>query len=495
MSLSLTNRDDIIANSYSLITSDGVVNLIDAAQLSLVGAAPTVLNTIEKLSGAISNDPFFSASIDEKLAAKADTSAVFEKTVLPGTETLKMLNKKITSTEKFGENKLTITLQDSVGVVTDGWFDGFSVELDTITKQVKCTAAGDLFIGTTNVLTTLNSKASTTALNLKANTASPQFTGTGTFANLAVSTQLLVGIVDVMATLNNKAPLRNPSFLGTVACEDATTIGGVLTVSGARDNITSNITNTQLNGSTSLCFNNTSGASASEVGRIFCGQSAGLNLCTNTTHPIKFTTYTNDVSVAPASMQILGTGTRDVEIIAPLKIKCLQTTIEQAVVIGGAAPAEAIGLYVSNNGIINGNLTVVGNLTVNGFTSAKPYASLRVLTSTAAPAVASTGTTSGTIGTPGTTTVTQYGFLTNVSLARGTTGTTNLFQYIFTLPTAHPLGTNYIVNGGFQTSSSTSASPNAFLTFNVTSSTTFTVWVRSSAGVLMDGNFYVYTVP
>ena len=59
MSLSLTNRDDIIANSYSLITSDGVVNLIDAAQLSLVGAAPTALNTIEKLSSAISNDPFF----------------------------------------------------------------------------------------------------------------------------------------------------------------------------------------------------------------------------------------------------------------------------------------------------------------------------------------------------------------------------------------------------------------------------------------------------
>ena len=83
MSLSLTNRDDIIANSYSLITSDGVVNLIDAAQLSLVGAAPTVLNTIEKLSIAISNDPFFSASIDEKLEAKADTSAVFEKRFSP----------------------------------------------------------------------------------------------------------------------------------------------------------------------------------------------------------------------------------------------------------------------------------------------------------------------------------------------------------------------------------------------------------------------------
>ena len=45
MSLSLTNRDDIIANSYSLITSDGVVDLLDAVQSSVVGLPPSTLNT------------------------------------------------------------------------------------------------------------------------------------------------------------------------------------------------------------------------------------------------------------------------------------------------------------------------------------------------------------------------------------------------------------------------------------------------------------------
>ena len=59
MSLSLTNRDDIIANSYSLITSDGVVDLLDAVQSSVVGLPPSTLNTIEKLSAAISNDPTY----------------------------------------------------------------------------------------------------------------------------------------------------------------------------------------------------------------------------------------------------------------------------------------------------------------------------------------------------------------------------------------------------------------------------------------------------
>ncbi len=82
-----------------------------------------------------------------------------------------------------------------------------------------------------------------------------------------------------------------------------------------------------------------------------------------------------------------------------------------------------------------------------------------------------------------------------VSVARGTVATTNLFLYSFTLPAAHLLWLNYIVNGGLRTGSSTDASPNAFLTFNVTSSTNFNVWVRSSTGILMDGNFYVYTVP
>ena len=44
MSLSLTNRDDIIAYSYSLITSDGsVVDLLDAVQSSIVGLPPATL--------------------------------------------------------------------------------------------------------------------------------------------------------------------------------------------------------------------------------------------------------------------------------------------------------------------------------------------------------------------------------------------------------------------------------------------------------------------
>ena len=119
-------------------------------------------------------------------------------------------------------------------------------------------------------------------------------------------------------------------------------------------------------------FNNTSGASVAEVGQIFCGQSFGLNLRTNTAHPIRFTTYNDEVVGVPASMQILGTGTRAVEILAPLNVKSSQTTFDNGRLIGSSMSAQAIGLYVSNNGIVGGNLTVVGNM------SYKPYIAFRL---------------------------------------------------------------------------------------------------------------------
>ena len=80
MSLSLTNRDDIIANSYSLITSNGsVVDLLDIVQSSVVGLPPSSLNTIEKLSAAISNDPNYFSTMQAAVNAKASQSNTYTK--------------------------------------------------------------------------------------------------------------------------------------------------------------------------------------------------------------------------------------------------------------------------------------------------------------------------------------------------------------------------------------------------------------------------------
>ena len=196
-------------------------------------------------------------------------------------------------------------------------------------------------------------------------------------------------------------------------------------------------------------------------------------------------------STAPLSIgDITCSGTLHIDTIAPRV--ATEITIAGSCVVDGALMVDTMRSSLSDRIQVDDNFTIVGNLTVNGFIAARPYASLRILTTGGTP---STVTTVGNIGTPGTVSLFQQGFLTNVSLMRGTAGTTNLFLYSFTLPTAHPLGTNYIVNGGFRTASSTDASPNAFLTFTVISATNFCVWVRSSTGILMDGNLYVYTVP
>jgi hypothetical protein len=135
-----------------------------------------------------------------------------------------------------------------------------------------------------------------------------------------------------------------------------------------------------------------------------------------------------------------------------------------------------------------------GNLVVAGYMSAKPFVSLRVATTGGIP---STGTTTNpmTIGTVGTTTLAQYGFITNATVARGTVGATNAFLYTFSWATPHPVGTSYAVMCNFNTGSTASPSPNAFITANNTSSTSITIWIRGSTNIMQDGNFFVYTVP
>ena len=57
MSLSLTNSEDIIANSVSIINSKGqLVDLIQLLGETFIGSPP---DTLEKIATAIDNDPGF----------------------------------------------------------------------------------------------------------------------------------------------------------------------------------------------------------------------------------------------------------------------------------------------------------------------------------------------------------------------------------------------------------------------------------------------------
>ena len=148
---------------------------------------------------------------------------------------------------------------------------------------------------------------------------------------------------------------------------------------------------------------------------------------------------------------------------------------------------------------VTGNTTIGGNLTLTGYLAAKPFVSLRVVTGGGTATTISASTGLPVIGTPGLSVINQYGYIQNASLARGTAGATNAFIYTFTWPTPHPLGINFIVNAVFRTGSSTDPQPIGVITTNVTSSTSFNVWFRTTLGtttnMFVDGTFYVYTVP
>jgi hypothetical protein len=113
------------------------------------------------------------------------------------------------------------------------------------------------------------------------------------------------------------------------------TVNGDAMLFGPSAHLTHTIQNTQLGGYTSIYMESVSGASAEEEAQIFTGGGAGLNLRTNTAHPIKFTTNNVPGVNATASMQILANTTRDVEILAPLKVKGPTTTIDNNLTVGG----------------------------------------------------------------------------------------------------------------------------------------------------------------
>ena len=142
--------------------------------------------------------------------------------------------------------------------------------------------------------------------------------------------------------------------------------------------------------------------------------------------------------------------------------------------ISGGGDITATGALASassattGNATVGGNLTVTGTLNTTGFYSIKPYI---------AGYLSSAGVVSTSI---------KQGFATITSVSK-TTG-----QYICTIP-AHPSGANYAVLVQQQFANSSSAVANYGV--NVTSSTVFSVYSKTTGGVLVDSSFYVKTVP
>ena len=121
-----------------------------------------------------------------------------------------------------------------------------------------------------------------------------------------------------------------------------------------------------------------------------------------------------------------------------------------------------------------GNLDVTGTLTAGGVSvQNKPYVAVRV-----AANVILSGNNNGQIATA------------NMSLQAGRASGQ---IYTFTFSPAHPDGTNYMV----MATANTGATSSSFYvcTTKVESSTSFSVWCRNASNTIVDGDFFVMTVP
>ena len=127
-----------------------------------------------------------------------------------------------------------------------------------------------------------------------------------------------------------------------------------------------------------------------------------------------------------------------------------------------------------SNVIADANLSVYGNLTVSGFYPIKPWVAFYVQGSAIS-------------------TSTNVGFLPPSSF----TMTRPSNAYTFTFTNAHPNGNNYQICVTPRTTSTTTAFfvCTAKVETDSTAGTKFSVWCRNASNAIIDGDFWVHTVP
>jgi arginine deiminase len=248
---------DLSANDNSSKSAN--TKYVDTAISNLISSAPSALNTLNELATALGNDANYSTTITTALATKGALSAnqtwsgdntYSGNIVLNGTN----LNTRLTTdetnitnlqslTNKMAYNPTTntMTMNEKVIVALDESLNG-NVTIGDAGTDILTVNSATTFNGTVSGLTKstvglgnldntsdVNKPVSTaqqTALNLKANLASPTFTGT-----VSGITKSMVGLGSVDNTsdsgkpvstaqqtaLDLKANLASPTFTGTVS--------------------------------------------------------------------------------------------------------------------------------------------------------------------------------------------------------------------------------------------------------------------------------------
>ena len=112
--VSLTNSNDIIANSVSIVQDNEIVNILDLIS-QITGLAPATLNTLQKLAASINNDNTFYNSVNSQLALKANSADV--STALSGKQA------SITSSSSLSLASITTTGSTTADKIISRYFE------------------------------------------------------------------------------------------------------------------------------------------------------------------------------------------------------------------------------------------------------------------------------------------------------------------------------------------------------------------------------------
>ena len=131
--VSLTNSNDIIANSVSIVQDNEIINILDLIS-QITGLAPATLNTLQKLAASINNDNTFYNSVNSQLALKANSADVYTRSE---TYTQSQINTALSAKQNTITITSSITLQALTALGTVSCSKLASDNMETPTATIK----------------------------------------------------------------------------------------------------------------------------------------------------------------------------------------------------------------------------------------------------------------------------------------------------------------------------------------------------------------------
>jgi hypothetical protein len=216
---SLSNRPELFSGDYNSLINKPVIpnitglateNYVDSQIAVILDSAPELLNTLAELSTSLGDDPNFATTVTNWLSLKANSADVFTKTEInaKGYLTGVTYNDVTDKPTLFSGNYNDLTNRPTL---FDGNYNSLSNKPAAISGTGFVKVVGTTLSYDNNTYQTTT--ATTTALNLKANLASPTFTGTVT---------LPTGTVGVTQTAGNSSTALATTAFATGAITTAT---------------------------------------------------------------------------------------------------------------------------------------------------------------------------------------------------------------------------------------------------------------------------------